>query len=98
MAYNVAWLPSGEVAARALIETAGGRITRVDVDVDPLPHSNRLHGLVIPGLANVHSHAFHRVLRGQTHSQGGDSWRWRERMYKAAATFDPSKNEYVFKT
>lgn len=84
-----AWLPSGEVAARALIETAGGRITRVEVDVDPLPHSNRLHGLVIPGLANVHSHAFHRALRGHGQNARGDFWVWRERMYEVAQRLDP---------
>ncbi len=48
-----------------------------------------LHGLVLPGIANAHSHAFHRALRGRTHSEGGSFWTWRERMYQLAAVLDP---------
>ena len=67
---------------------ADGRIASVRSGVSPQP-GDLVLGTVVPGFGNAHSHAFHRVLRGQTHSQGGDFWRWRERMYKAAATFDP---------
>lgn len=42
-----------------------------------------------PAAANAHSHAFHRVLRGRTHGQGGSFWTWREQMYRAAAVLDP---------
>ena len=49
----------------------------------------RLAGLTLPGLANAHSHAFHRALRGRTHGGGGDFWTWRERMYSVAAGLDP---------
>jgi formiminoglutamate deiminase len=48
--------------------------------------------VVLPGLANVHSHAFHRALRGRTHApgDGGDTfWTWRERMYALAGRLDP---------
>lgn len=48
-----------------------------------------LEGVVIPGLANCHSHAFHRALRGRTHSDGGTFWTWREGMYRVAARLDP---------
>jgi formimidoylglutamate deiminase len=46
----------------------------------------------VPGLANLHSHAFQRAMAGlaerQTHPQ--DSfWTWRETMYRFAARFDP---------
>lgn len=46
-------------------------------------------GLITPGFANAHSHAFHRRLRGRTHSLGGDFWRWREAMYAAAEDLEP---------
>src|SRR5437870_9298672 len=36
----------------------------------------------MPGLANVHSHAFQRLLRAEIESGGGDFWEWRERMYR----------------
>ncbi len=46
----------------------------------------------VPGIANLHSHAFQRAMAGlaerQTHPQ--DSfWTWRETMYRMAARFDP---------
>jgi formiminoglutamate deiminase len=36
----------------------------------------------IPGLANVHSHAFQRLLRGEVESGAGSFWEWRDRMYR----------------
>ena len=49
-------------------------------------------GWQLPGIANLHSHAFQRAMAGmaerQTHPQ--DSfWTWRETMYRMAARFDP---------
>ena len=44
---------------------------------------------MLPGLANGHSHAFHRALRGRTHGAGGTFWTWREQMYRLAAALDP---------
>ena len=46
-------------------------------------------GLTIPGLANCHSHAFHRALRGRTQRGRGTFWTWREQMYAVAARLDP---------
>ncbi len=43
--------------------------------------AHRLPGVVLPGFANAHSHAFHRALRGRTHAGGGTFWTWREPMY-----------------
>ena len=48
-----------------------------------------LPGLTIPGLANCHSHAFHRALRGRTQRERGSFWTWREQMYDVAAGLDP---------
>jgi formiminoglutamate deiminase len=49
----------------------------------------RLGGLTLPGLANTHSHAFHRALRGRTHETVGSFWSWRDLMYDVAARLDP---------
>ena len=49
----------------------------------------RLPGLTLPGLANAHSHAFHRALRGITEAGPGTFWTWRERMYQVADRLDP---------
>ena len=45
----------------------------------------------MPGFANAHSHLFHRALRGRTHDEGGDFWRWREEMYAVAGMLDPER-------
>ena len=83
-----AWLPDG-LAERVLVRV-GGRpgLVRVHCDAIP-PGARRLHGVVLPGFANAHSHAFHRALRGRTHDGGGTFWTWRERMYALAAKLDP---------
>jgi formimidoylglutamate deiminase len=51
----------------------------------------RVGGVVLPGMADLHSHAFQRVFAGlTTHSGGGgDFWSWREAMYRAAAGVTP---------
>ncbi|TFC28814.1 formimidoylglutamate deiminase [Cryobacterium sp. TMT1-3] len=67
-----------------------GRLARVQPGVAAEAADIRL-GTVMPGFGNAHSHAFHRALRGQTHGEGGDFWRWRERMYRVAAQLDPPK-------
>ena len=46
-------------------------------------------GLTLPALANVHSHAFHRALRGRTQGGSGTFWTWRDLMYGVAANLDP---------
>ncbi|MGI8698577.1 MAG: formimidoylglutamate deiminase [Mycobacteriales bacterium] len=84
---DLAW--TGRPAARVLIEADGGRITRVSADVDPPPDAVRLAGITVPGLANAHSHAFHRALRGRTHTGAGDFWTWREQMYAVASRLNP---------
>ena len=82
-----AWLDGGAVAG-VRVSVDDGRITSVQVS-DPAPDDERLPGLVLPGFANAHSHAFHRALRGRTHDAEGTFWTWRERMYAVAARLDP---------
>ena len=82
-----AWLPDG-VAAGVALEVADGRFTRVEPSRSP-GDSTRLAGVVLPGFADVHGHAFHRALRGRTHADGGTFWSWREAMYAVAARLDP---------
>ncbi|HEX6074598.1 MAG TPA: formimidoylglutamate deiminase [Micromonosporaceae bacterium] len=85
-----AWLCAARgVAERVLVTTDGDRITGVATGVAAPPEATRLPGLVIPGLVNAHSHAFHRALRGRTHSGSGDFWSWREQMYAIAERLDP---------
>ncbi|CAM5728363.1 hypothetical protein SHIRM173S_03591 [Streptomyces hirsutus] len=67
-----------------------GRITAVTTDVPaPPPGAEILRGLTLPGLANAHSHAFHRALRGTVQVGAGTFWTWREVMYSVADRLTP---------
>src|SRR6266699_3331518 len=88
---ELAWLGGARetVDERVLITTAGDRVVAVEPGRDPPPDARRLPGLVLPALANAHSHAFHRALRGRAQGGAGDFWSWRERMYALAARIEP---------
>ncbi len=89
-----AWV-EGAVRDDVLVEIVDGRLTRVEPDRPGgteragRPGSIRLPGLTLPGLANTHSHAFHRALRGRTQRERGTFWTWREQMYAVAGRLDP---------
>ncbi|KYH43399.1 formimidoylglutamate deiminase [Branchiibius sp. NY16-3462-2] len=82
-----AWLPAG-VRERVRFEVSDGVFTSITPDASA-DGAHRLPGLVLPGFANDHSHAFHRALRGRTHADGGTFWTWRKAMYSVAAQLDP---------
>ncbi|MQA26861.1 MAG: formimidoylglutamate deiminase [Micromonosporaceae bacterium] len=86
-----AWLGAeAGVVEQVLITVEGDRIAGLDTGAAAAPpDATRLPGLVIPGLVNAHSHAFHRALRGRTHAGRGDFWSWREQMYAVAERLDP---------
>ncbi len=83
-----AWLGSERAEPGVLIEVRGDRIAAV-APGDRRDGAIVLRGLTLPGLANAHSHAFHRALRGRTHRGGGTFWTWREDMYAVAERLDP---------
>jgi formiminoglutamate deiminase len=84
-----AWIDGKVVEGARVTADDDGLITAVESQAPP-GSSRRLHGLVYPGFANTHSHAFHRALRGRTH-QTGDFWSWREAMYQIADLLDPDR-------
>jgi formiminoglutamate deiminase len=86
---ELAWLGDDRAAEDVLVEVEGEKIATVTAGVEPGADAERLPGMTLPGLANAHSHAFHRALRGRTHAQGGDFWTWRDRMYELAGRLDP---------
>jgi formiminoglutamate deiminase len=87
---SMAMLPDG-AARNVAITVEGTRIRDVAAGVAAPPGARRLPGLVLPGLANAHSHAFHRALRGGGERHGGDFWGWREHMYDVAGRLDPDR-------
>jgi formiminoglutamate deiminase len=89
---ELAWLPRQGVCSGVLIEAADRHFTAVTPGVRPgdCPLDTvHLAGLTLPGLANAHSHAFHRALRGAVQAGQGTFWTWRERMYQVAGALDP---------
>ena len=84
-----AWIGEGPVRREVLLGVDRGRFTEVAWDTGPAPSgAARLAGLVLPGFANVHSHAFHRALRGRVQG-AGDFWSWREHAYGISDVLDP---------
>jgi formiminoglutamate deiminase len=86
---ELAWLGGERADAGVLLEVEGERLASVTPGADPPPDAERLAGLTIPGLANAHSHAFQRALRGRTQVGTGSFWTWREQMYELAERMDP---------
>jgi formiminoglutamate deiminase len=83
-----AWLPTG-LAAEVRFEVVEGRFANVQRRIKSQSGDTILRGVVLPGLANGHSHAFHRALRGRTHADGGNFWTWRDQMYAVTRRLDP---------
>ncbi|MFJ2674521.1 MULTISPECIES: formimidoylglutamate deiminase [unclassified Streptomyces] len=84
-----AWLGT-HVEPGVAVAVTDGRITDVRTGVrTPPPGAVVLRGLTLPGLANAHSHAFHRALRGTVQVGSGTFWTWREIMYGIAAKLTP---------
>ncbi|MEV7420878.1 formimidoylglutamate deiminase [Streptomyces sp. NPDC089919] len=85
-----AWLDTHVEPGVALDVSADGTIAAVRTGVDaPPPGAEVLRGLTLPGLANAHSHAFHRALRGTVQVGSGTFWTWRETMYTVAQNLTP---------
>ena len=85
-----AWV-DGAVHPNVQVEIVGGRFTRVERgrEAELSVEAELLPGLTVPGLANNHSHAFHRALRGRVQRERGTFWTWRQQMYSVAERLTP---------
>ncbi|KRB73000.1 N-formimino-L-glutamate deiminase [Nocardioides sp. Root190] len=81
-----AWI-EGRVRDTVRVEIEDGRFTQVEPDSQR--PATPVRGLTLPGLANTHSHAFHRALRGRAQREGGTFWTWRDQMYDVAGRLTP---------
>ena len=91
-----ALLPTGW-ARDVRLGLAGDVIASVEVGVARKPVDIAV-GAVIPGMANLHSHAFQRAMAGLTERRGptADSfWTWRDLMYRFALGLDPDQMQAV---
>lgn len=79
------------------IVVSDGMIQSIDADVQPRPGDER-HAVILPGMGNLHSHAFQRAMAGlaETRGPGDDSfWSWRNTMYRFALSMTPEQVEAV---
>jgi formiminoglutamate deiminase len=84
---------------RNVLVAVDGRTICAIAPATPAPSdAERMGGIAIPGLPNVHSHAFQRAMAGLGERQGPteDSfWTWREVMYRFLAQMTPDDIEAV---
>ncbi|MBR0648883.1 formimidoylglutamate deiminase [Roseomonas terrae] len=92
LVFSEALLPDGWRRDVRIEIQADGRIASVTPDAEP----GRL--VALPGLPNLHSHAFQRGMAGLT-EHAGDSedsfWTWRELMYRFLAHLTPDDVEAI---
>jgi len=65
---------------------------------DAVPGGDYFAGIAVPGMPNLHSHAFQRVMAGRAERAGrtDDSfWTWRQTMYELVSRLDPDQIEAV---
>ena len=92
-----ALLPSGW-AQNVRFTVANGLIASIETHTPARP-DDEAHQITLPGLANVHSHAFQRGMAGLAEHRSGDStdnfWSWREVMYRFLDRLTPDDVEAI---
>ncbi len=87
-----ALLPDGWAANVRVRISADGTINAVEADAS-LRGAEVSTGPLLPGMPNVHCHAFQRALAGLAEHRGPDGqdsfWTWRRVMYDLVANLDP---------
>jgi len=82
-----------------LLTVTEGRIAGIEVGAAPPKDENaERHAVGIPGMPNLHSHAFQRVIAGLTERHSGEQdsfWSWREQMYKFQARIGPDELQTI---
>lgn len=94
--FRAALLPTGW-AEDVRLSVDRGTITAVAADVPPGPADDR-GDVALPGVANVHSHAFQRGMSGlaEVRGPGADTfWTWREVMYRFLDRVGPGQMEAI---
>ncbi len=91
-------LPSGWAEGVLLEVDDAGTIRRIETGAPAAGHT-QLAGAVIPGMPNLHSHAFQRAMAGLTERGGGsgtnDFWSWRQTMYQFVDRLSPVQVEAI---
>jgi formimidoylglutamate deiminase len=92
-----ALLPEGWASSVCLEWNAAGVLTSVTANCAP-GETPQAAGPVVPGLTNLHSHAFQRAMAGLTEfrqSTQDSFWSWRTLMYRFAASLSPEQFQAI---
>ncbi|MGI4859421.1 MAG: formimidoylglutamate deiminase [Janthinobacterium lividum] len=95
---HTALLPDGWRRNVTLRWNATGELTVVHADTANTAGLPVARGPVLPGMPNLHSHAFQRAMAGLTETRGhpADSfWSWRNLMYRFAGRLQPEDLEAI---
>ena len=89
--------PGGWKRNVAIAISADGRIASVDTDAAVPDGAEQTSGPLVPGMPNLHSHAFQRAIAGRTgrSSEGDSFWTWRQAMYAFLDRVDPEAFEAI---
>ncbi len=97
-----ALLPTGWAQNVLLHWNATGHLTQVEPNTTAPEGTEEAKGPVIPGLPNLHSHAFQRAFAGLTEYRGQNPdgaqdsfWSWRTLMYRFANRITPDQLEAI---
>jgi formimidoylglutamate deiminase len=96
--FDRALLPTGWAQEVCVIVDASGDVSAVTGAAEAPADAVRLAGVAIPGMPNLHSHAFQRALSGLAELRGSadDSfWSWRETMYRLVDRISPEQLQAV---
>lgn len=91
--FDQAWI-GNQWAPNVRVEVDSGIIKSVSRDIEPDSAEERVGGIVLPGMVNVHSHAFQWEFAGKSEfrTQEHDSfWSWRKQMYQSVLTLGPDE-------
>lgn len=92
-----ALLPDGWAQAVRLEVNTLGTITAVQANASA-EGTERLDGALLPGMPNLHSHAFQRAMAGLAEVAGNPNdsfWTWRELMYRLVGKISPDDLETI---
>lgn len=89
--YTEHLLTSAGWVKSARLHLEAGRIGTIERDVAPQAGDER-HAVIVPAMANLHSHAFQRGMAGLAETRGANEdnfWSWRDTMYRFASRMSP---------
>ncbi|KAF1028650.1 MAG: 8-oxoguanine deaminase [Pseudomonas sp.] len=92
-----ALLPNGWANDVRLEVSADGLLTKVEANASA-DGAERLRGPLLPGMPNLHSHAFQRAMAGLAEVAGNPNdsfWTWRDLMYRMVGKISPDQLQVI---